>query len=137
MTWLLWLRTALGDREALSSKLAVRAPFYSALVHVHRERSNLATQLKDTKSVVGRLRSVISVVLHIVFIFFYLMIYDVGSLLPPSATAPCMHLLWTSSTLAVPSQAICWAPVAVHAGALLELCDLCSPRLSADRPARL
>ena len=35
-------------------------------------------QLKDTKSVVGRLKSVISVVLHIVFIFFYLIIYNVS-----------------------------------------------------------
>ena len=43
-----------------------------------RERANLAVQLKDTKSVVGRLKFVISVVLHIVFIFFYLMIYDVS-----------------------------------------------------------
>ena len=44
-----------------------------------RERQNLAVQLKDTKSVVGRLKSVISIVLHIVFIFFYLMIYNVSS----------------------------------------------------------
>ena len=45
-----------------------------------RERANLAVQLKDTKSVVGRLKFVISVVLHIVFIFFYLMIYNVSFL---------------------------------------------------------
>ena len=59
----------------------------TALVHVAaaevslacRERANLAVQLKDTKSVVGRLKFVISVVLHIVFIFFYLMIYNVSS----------------------------------------------------------
>lgn len=44
-----------------------------------RERQNLAVQLKDTKSVVGRLKFVISIVLHIVFIFFYLMIYNVRS----------------------------------------------------------
>ncbi len=43
-----------------------------------RERANLAVQLKDTKSVVGRLKFVISIVLHIVFIFFYLMIYNVS-----------------------------------------------------------
>ena len=43
-----------------------------------RERANLAVQLKDTKSVVGRLKSVISVVLHILFIFFYLVIYNVS-----------------------------------------------------------
>ena len=43
-----------------------------------RERANLAVQLKDTKSVVGRLKFVISIVLHLVFIFFYLMIYNVS-----------------------------------------------------------
>ncbi len=50
----------------------------SATMRLCRERANLAVQLKDTKSVVGRLKSVISVVLHIVFIFFYLVIYNVS-----------------------------------------------------------
>lgn len=43
-----------------------------------RERANLAVQLKDTKSVVGRLKFVISIVLHCIFIFFYLVIYNVS-----------------------------------------------------------
>ncbi|CAL8467439.1 g6977 [Coccomyxa elongata] len=41
------------------------------------ERTNLAIQLKDTKTVVGRLKFVISIVLHILFAFFYLTIYNV------------------------------------------------------------
>ena len=44
---------------------------------LRRERANLAVQLKDTKSVVGRLKFVISIVLHCIFIFFYLVIYNV------------------------------------------------------------
>ena len=47
-----------------------------------RERTNLAIQLKDTKTVVGRLKFVISVILHILFVFFYLTIYNVRPLLP-------------------------------------------------------
>ena len=43
-----------------------------------RQRANLAAQLKDTKSVVGRLKSVIGVCLHLVCIFFYLVIYNVN-----------------------------------------------------------
>ncbi len=39
----------------------------------------MALQLKDTKSVVGRLKTVISTVLHIVFVFFYLTIYNVSA----------------------------------------------------------
>ena len=46
-----------------------------------RERANLSVQLKDTKTVVGRLESVVGLILHIVAIFLYLIIFDV-SLLP-------------------------------------------------------
>ena len=70
------------------SLLIVTAPVHDACAEVSlacRERANLAVQLKDTKSVVGRLKFVISVVLHIVFIFFYLMIYNVSSSLSPSS----------------------------------------------------
>lgn len=42
-----------------------------------RERTDLAIQLKDTKSVVGRLKFVISIILHILFAFFYLTIFNV------------------------------------------------------------
>lgn len=47
-----------------------------------RERANLSVQLKDTKTVVGRLESVVGLILHIVAIFLYLIIFDV-SFLPP------------------------------------------------------
>ena len=43
-----------------------------------RQRTNLAAQLKDTKSVVGRLKIVIGVCLHLVCIFFYMLIYNVN-----------------------------------------------------------
>lgn len=48
-----------------------------SVLHACRERTNLAIQLKDTKTVVGRLKFVISVLLHILFAFFYLTIYNV------------------------------------------------------------
>lgn len=44
------------------------------------ERRNLAVQLKDTKSVVGRLKVVLLIVLHIVSVFFYLVVYEVSPL---------------------------------------------------------
>lgn len=36
--------------------------------------------MQDAKTVVGKLELVIGVVLHIVFIFFYLMVFNVGLL---------------------------------------------------------
>ncbi len=45
-----------------------------------RERANLSVQLKDTKTVVGRLESVVGLILHIVAIFLYLIIFDVSFL---------------------------------------------------------
>lgn len=47
-----------------------------------RERTDLAIQLKDTKSVVGRLKFVISIILHILFAFFYLTIFNVRTPYP-------------------------------------------------------
>ena len=46
----------------------------------YRERANLSVQLKDTKTVVGRLESVVGLILHIVAIFLYLIIFDVSFL---------------------------------------------------------
>ena len=37
-------------------------------------------QLKDTKSVVGRLKVVLLIVLHIVSVFFYLLVYEASPL---------------------------------------------------------
>lgn len=44
-----------------------------------RERTNLKEQLKDSKSVVGTLRWLLGLILHIIFIFFYLLIFNVGT----------------------------------------------------------
>ena len=45
-----------------------------------RERANLSLQLKDTKTVVGRLQWVIGLILHIIAFFIYLTIFDVSTL---------------------------------------------------------
>ena len=45
-----------------------------------RERANLSLQLKDTKTVVGRLQWVIGLILHIIAFFIYLTIFDVSAL---------------------------------------------------------
>ncbi len=45
-----------------------------------QERKDLAATLKDTRSVVGRLEFLIAFVVHIAFIFFYLLIFQVGRL---------------------------------------------------------
>ena len=50
-----------------------------AIVGIFRERRNLAVQLKDTKSVVGRLKAVLLVLLHLLAAFFYLVIYNVSA----------------------------------------------------------
>ncbi len=57
-----------------------------------RERANLSVQLKDTKTVVGRLESVVGLILHIVAIFLYLIIFDVSLL--PSCDAVSKHCAW-------------------------------------------
>lgn len=44
---------------------------------VCRERVNLSVQLKDTKTVVGRLQWVIGLALHIIAFFIYLTIFNV------------------------------------------------------------
>ena len=66
---------------------------------VCRERANLAGQLKDTKTVVGRLEGVIGLVLHILAFFIYLVIFDVRKCLLQDYSA---HLLprHTASLLA-------------------------------------
>ncbi|KAK9909747.1 hypothetical protein WJX75_006863 [Coccomyxa subellipsoidea] len=70
-------REAFGllDRDG-NGKLTPRE-LCQGVCEIFRERTNLAIQLKDTKTVVGRLKFVISVILHILFIFFYLTIYNV------------------------------------------------------------
>lgn len=50
-----------------------------AIVGIFRERRNLAVQLKDTKSVVGRLKAVLLLLLHLLAAFFYLVIFNVSA----------------------------------------------------------
>ncbi|DBA97213.1 TPA: hypothetical protein ACH3X1_014965 [Trebouxia sp. C0004] len=61
------------DKDGHASLKDVR----SAVCNIFKERANLSVQLKDTKTVVGRLESVVGLILHIVAIFLYLIIFDV------------------------------------------------------------
>ena len=45
-----------------------------------QERKDLAFTLKDTKTIVGKLETIIAVVLHIIFVMFYLLIFNVSPL---------------------------------------------------------
>ena len=49
----------------------------AAVTAIFRERKNLAASLKDTKTIVTKLQGLIGVVLHIVFVFIYLIIFNV------------------------------------------------------------
>lgn len=48
-------------------------PFYT---HAHgcRDRRNLAVALKDTRSVIGTLQTVLGIIIHIFFFFMYLLV---------------------------------------------------------------
>jgi len=48
-----------------------------AVINIYRERKFLAATLRDTRTVVSRLELVIGVVVHLVFLFFYLLIFRV------------------------------------------------------------
>ena len=48
-----------------------------AVINIYRERKFLAATLRDTRTVVSRLELVIGVVVHLVFVFFYLLIFRV------------------------------------------------------------
>ena len=45
---------------------------------VTQERRNLAMTLKDTRTVVNKIERILMVLLHIIFIFFYLLIFNVS-----------------------------------------------------------
>lgn len=64
-----------------------------------RERANLSVQLKDTKTVVGRLETVIGIILHIVAIFIYLIIFDVSLFTMGDVTG--YGVAWHTSELAL------------------------------------
>ena len=63
----------------LGSGFACTPQVREAIVGIFRERRNLAVQLKDTKSVVGRLKAVLLVLLHLLAAFFYLIIFNVSA----------------------------------------------------------
>lgn len=46
-------------------------------MHWPQERKHLALQLKDTKTVVGKLEAMCGIALHLIFILFYLVIFKV------------------------------------------------------------
>ncbi|KAK9802607.1 hypothetical protein WJX73_001744 [Symbiochloris irregularis] len=54
-----------------------RDELYKQVLAAFQERTNLREQLKDSKSVVGTLRWLLGLILHIIFIFFYLLIFNV------------------------------------------------------------
>jgi hypothetical protein len=41
-------------------------------------RANLAASLKDTRTIVGKLERILGICIHIVFVFFYLLIWNVS-----------------------------------------------------------
>ena len=49
-----------------------------AVIQIYNERKNLAFTLKDTWTVVGKLEFVIGISIHLLFGFFYLLIFEVG-----------------------------------------------------------
>ena len=50
-----------------------------AVIQIYNERKNLAFTLKDTWTVVGKLEFVIGISIHLLFGFFYLLIFEVST----------------------------------------------------------
>ncbi|KAH7617551.1 putative Mechanosensitive ion channel protein 10 [Nannochloris sp. 'desiccata'] len=49
----------------------------AAVVEIFEARCDLALSLSDTKTVIGKLENVIGVVLHIIFVFLYMLVFNV------------------------------------------------------------
>jgi len=49
-----------------------------AVLQIYDNRSNLANTLKDTRTIVGKLERLLGICLQLIFIFFYLAIFDVS-----------------------------------------------------------
>lgn len=49
----------------------------SALLQIYKERKNLAYTLQDARGVVSKLELIMGVMMHVLFVFFYLIIFDV------------------------------------------------------------
>ena len=50
----------------------------SLRAHACECRKNLSAMLKDTKTIVGKLERLLGICLQLIFIFFYLAIFNVG-----------------------------------------------------------
>ena len=48
-----------------------------AVLKIYDNRSNLANTLKDTRTIVGKLEHLLGICLQLIFVFFYLAIFDV------------------------------------------------------------
>ena len=67
-----------------------------AVLQIYKERKNLAYTLQDARGVVSKLELIMGVMMHVLFVFFYLIIFDVRRSKSPFADAACraghMHL---------------------------------------------
>ena len=50
----------------------------SVHVQIYKERKNLAYTLQDARGVVSKLELIMGVMMHVLFVFFYLIIFDVS-----------------------------------------------------------
>ncbi len=48
-----------------------------AVLQIYDNRSNLANTLKDTRTIVGKLERLLGICLQLIFVFFYLAIFNV------------------------------------------------------------
>ena len=67
------------------------AELKEAVVGVYQERKNLALTLRDTKNVISKLEGLIGGVIHVMWVFFYLAIFNVD-VTKASASAADMHI---------------------------------------------
>ena len=49
-------------------------------MQIYKERKNLAYTLQDARGVVSKLELIMGVMMHVLFVFFYLIIFDVSLL---------------------------------------------------------
>ena len=90
---------------------------------LYEARRDLALSLKDTKSVVGSLEMVIGLAVHVVFVFFYLWVFNVSSQRARSASCPralrsassCLPVCRRARSVARPNDiSSCCSCVRVH-----------------------
>ena len=55
-----------------------------AVLQIYNNRSNLANTLKDTRTIVGKLERLLGICLQLIFIFFYLAIFNVRNFCNPT-----------------------------------------------------